>query len=300
MSREQEGVVQLFTTLVPGPRFSEWAGIAPRYIALDVDGTVTAGNGVSPRVRAARHLLRPTGIRVGAATGRAAEFMESVSAVLDYDAPSILQNGAEIWADGKVVQRRGLGRDRTDTLRELAGREGLFLELFDANGGWFVSEYDAFLAEFGQHLSAANGQLPQVLPESSIDAVKGTIIVFSARHADRLSRSIASIGLACEAHGVPTESGHVYLNITDPLATKGDAVKVVAGELGVSLAETLVVGDGANDISMMKVAGTAIAMGQADEIIAAHAHLIAPNVFDDGAADVLEFVAARAQAPALR
>jgi Cof subfamily protein (haloacid dehalogenase superfamily) len=299
-SRALEGVPQLFATLTPGPRFSEWAGELPQYIALDVDGTVTAENDVSPRVRAARNLLRPTGIRVGAATGRAAEFMESISAVLDYDAPAILQNGAEIWSGSSLLRRRGLGVHRTDTLRELADREQLFLELFDASGGWFVDRYDDFVAEFDQHLSAADGLMPQPTPAESFDAVKATIIVSAVSHADRLSRSIASIGLACESHAVPTEAGHVYLNITDPRSTKGEAVQFVADHLGVPLARTMVVGDGANDISMLKVAGTAVAMDQADDAIKAHAHLIAPSVFDDGVADVLELVAAKVGVPVLR
>ena len=49
----------------------------------------------------------------------------------------------------------------------------------------------------------------------------------------------------------------------------------------------MAVGDAANDESMLRLAGTAVAMGQATEALRALAHLVAPSVTEDGVATTL-------------
>ena len=54
-----------------------------------------------------------------------------------------------------------------------------------------------------------------------------------------------------------------YLDVTNPVADKGYAVKAFARHFGVPIEEVAVIGDMANDLPMFDVAGLAIAMGNA-------------------------------------
>ena len=49
----------------------------------------------------------------------------------------------------------------------------------------------------------------------------------------------------------------------------------------------MVIGDGDNDLSMFRVAGTAVAMGQAADHVKAQAHLVTDGFAEDGAATAL-------------
>ena len=70
--------------------------------------------------------------------------------------------------------------------------------------------------------------------------------------------------------------------------SKGSAIKVIAEKEGINLDEVIAFGDGENDISMLEVAGTAVAMENAMESVKAHADIIALNNLEDGVAIILE------------
>ncbi|MDE2436519.1 MAG: HAD family hydrolase [Sphingomonadales bacterium] len=78
-----------------------------------------------------------------------------------------------------------------------------------------------------------------------------------------------------------------YLDATAPQANKGEGVAQIARLLGVPLENVAVIGDQANDISMFRRAGLAIAMGQAKPEVKAAAHLVAASNEDAGVADAI-------------
>jgi hydroxymethylpyrimidine pyrophosphatase-like HAD family hydrolase len=50
-------------------------------------------------------------------------------------------------------------------------------------------------------------------------------------------------------------------------ASKGNALKIVADRLGISLDKAMAIGDNYNDVSMMEIVGFSVAMGTAKEDI---------------------------------
>jgi len=62
------------------------------------------------------------------------------------------------------------------------------------------------------------------------------------------------------ANRLPTRNGKLTGAAEGPLieGTKDDALAELAGELGVGMAETVAIGDGANDLPMLEVAGLAV------------------------------------------
>ncbi len=85
-----------------------------------------------------------------------------------------------------------------------------------------------------------------------------------------------------------------YVDVTHPLANKGHAVEALAAHAGVDLRRTVVIGDMPNDISMFRVAGFSIAMGQSPEAVKAAAQAVTgPNNADGFAAAVRTLVLPR-------
>ncbi|MDD4876130.1 MAG: HAD hydrolase family protein, partial [Dehalococcoidales bacterium] len=75
-----------------------------------------------------------------------------------------------------------------------------------------------------------------------------------------------------------------FYNIIVPDVSKGKSLKVLASHLDVSLSETMAIGDGPNDVSLLDSAGYAIAMGDAFNGLKAIADYVTLDVEHSGLA----------------
>ena len=78
------------------------------------------------------------------------------------------------------------------------------------------------------------------------------------------------------------------LEITDGKAEKGDALLFLAQRLGIGREETMAAGDSDNDLSLLRKAGLALAMGNASAHIKEAADYITEDNEHDGAARAVE------------
>jgi Cof subfamily protein (haloacid dehalogenase superfamily) len=72
-----------------------------------------------------------------------------------------------------------------------------------------------------------------------------------------------------------------------PGASKGAALLALAGRLGIPAAETFAIGDGLNDISMLKAAGVSVAMAGAPPSVRAAARFVTTSNDEEGFARAL-------------
>jgi len=79
-----------------------------------------------------------------------------------------------------------------------------------------------------------------------------------------------------------------YLDVTHPLANKGDALIHLARLLKVPLAEVVAIGDGHNDIAMFERSGFSIAMGNASPEVQRAADFVTGSNSEDGFAQAVE------------
>lgn len=89
-------------------------------------------------------------------------------------------------------------------------------------------------------------------------------------------------------HLYVVRAGTNFLEVMDAQVNKGRALKELAGQLGLTAAEVMAVGDERNDLPMFDFAGTAVAMGNGAQIAKDHADFVTGSNDADGIATAMQ------------
>lgn len=270
------------------PRFDR-----PRLVALDVDGTlITPMEGVfgavealSPRVRDSVGMARDAGAEVVIATGRSVDGTLEVAGLLGFVGGWLVcGNGTMTVAldpaapDGFTVTDV-VTFDPAPALRLLRDLlPGALYAVEDVDRGFLVT------APFPADELAGEYRVvdfDELVAEPCTRVVVRDLESEPRAFADAVERS----GLQGVTYNVGWTS---WLDITPDGINKSTALEKLRVRLGVDPADTLAIGDGSNDIEMLRWAGRGIAMGQADDTVKAAADEVTAPVWEDGAALVLE------------
>ena len=81
-----------------------------------------------------------------------------------------------------------------------------------------------------------------------------------------------------------TQSAQSYLDIGPLNNSKGNAIKILCKELGISLDEVIAFGDQMNDISMIRIVGFGVAMGNAKDKVKESADFVTLSNDENGVA----------------
>ena len=174
------------------------------------------------------------------------------------------------------------------------------LELIAAHGvaPWAFADDAWFLTD-------AHG--PEVAREKRTVRFDPTLVPDFEAIIDRIDKIVAPSGDKPRLDGVEAalrerlggesnieRSQTYYVDVTHPLANKGQAVRALAVQAGIELTHTVVIGDMPNDVAMFRVAGFSIAMGQAPESVKSAASAeTGPNTADGFAQAVRSLVLPR-------
>jgi hydroxymethylpyrimidine pyrophosphatase-like HAD family hydrolase len=104
----------------------------------------------------------------------------------------------------------------------------------------------------------------------------------SSADVPRVAAADAALRAALGDQTAVLRSQDYYIDITHPLANKGEAALAIAALLGIAPAEMACIGDMPNDLPMFAVAGLAIAMGNAPPLVKARARMIVAGNDEDG------------------
>lgn len=242
-----------------------------RLIALDLDGTLlnsdkqlTQQNAQALACAAAR------GIEIVPTTGRFFSGMPEIIRSLPYLHYAITINGAAVY---DVRQDADIARAEiplplaVEIMRYLDTLPVIY-DCYMNNWGWMTRAMqlraDAFAPDehylrMIRNLRTPVDDLKSYLLETGRDVQKIQLFLTDPALRLTLLRQLGGQfeGL-CVSSSVPN---NIEINSTD--ANKGEALRKLAAHLGLDISRTMAIGDGLNDLSMLRAAGIGVAMENA-------------------------------------
>ena len=267
------------------------AGWQPKLVALDIDGTLfAAGHGVAsnvvdenvtPAVRAAIDRTVDAGTHIVLATGRSTF---GITRVLDdLGLPrnaggrvlTVASNGSVTFAYPPVEVLSTVTFDASDCVRQLLEHVPEALVAVEEIGvGYRVNRH------------FPDGEITGEMMLESIDQLVAEpvtrVIIRDPRASEQDFVELAEkVGL----HGINYYIGWTaWLDLAPAGVSKASGLASVCERLGVAAEDVLAIGDGRNDVEMLRWAGRGVAMGQAPLEVQSAADDVTDTVQDDGAA----------------
>jgi Cof subfamily protein (haloacid dehalogenase superfamily) len=265
---------------------------AGRLFVSDIDGTlVTPDKQLTAASVQAVADLRVGDIPFSVVSSRPPRGMTAIVARLGVTVPFAAFNGGSLVSPaGTVIQAHRLPAGVAASALEFMAQSGVKPWVF-ADDAWFLLDPDG--PQTGRERYTV-GFDPTVVTGFAEMIGRIDKIVAPAEDPALLDRVEATLRGALGETANVERSQSYYLDVTHPLANKGEAVRAIAAHVGVDLDRTVVIGDMTNDLAMFRVAGFAIAMGQSPEPVKAEADAVtAANTEDGFAKAVAELVLPR-------
>lgn len=262
-------------------------------LASDYDGTLAASDGTIPeRVRQAIRAFIAEGGRFTVSTGRTLPGFHAYDPDL-MNAPALLANGGMIYdySDGTVTELLGLGDGCIPDLRKVCGRfPDLAVEMY----GWNpdrIPHADTCCVHLNDR-SRRHFALHRIVPREIDDPAEASFpcakVMLAGREED-IAAAQEFLASECPSFGfVPTKG--TLLEVLRPGVNKGTTLLRLAEHLGIPRENVYVIGDGDNDVDMLKIAAAAFVPANGDPAAKKYAtYHVASN--DDGAvAEAIEII----------
>lgn len=258
-------------------------------ICLDVDGTLVGSSGEpSPALWSAAGRARARGQRLTLCTARlAAGPTRDWAERLDPAGWHVFHTGAALWHPAEAeVHVRTLDDDLVAACTAIAAKHDWVLELYS---------WDDYVVDDDRPLAVAHaGLLKLPFARRPLDDLADPVVrVQFVVPVDEADAAIASAPPGVTASGAtsPVMPGAAFVSLIAEGASKAAGVAAVAAELGVALEQVMMVGDGHNDLSVMRAVGHAVAVGDADPAVREAASIVVAGVDADGAAEAVDLSA---------
>ena len=267
----------------------------PLLIALDLDGSLcTTDKRITPYTAAVLARAAGSGVLPVPATGRFFKGMPAELREAGWLRCAITINGASVLDGDTVLCRAEMGWQRAVEAMEYLDTQDLIYDCYQDSWGWITRSFQEKAAEFvpDQYylkmlrvLRSPVDELKAHLRRVRRDVQK--IIIFT--RTDELQNELLKSLPIRFPDLVVTSSARHNIELNAPAANKGDALRGLAAALGIPMERTMAVGDGLNDMAMLRAAGIRVAMGNAHPDLKAIAGYITDDCDHDGAAKAIEY-----------
>jgi Cof subfamily protein (haloacid dehalogenase superfamily) len=272
-----------------------------------MDGTLLNNNHVVSEENAdAIKVARKNGVEVVIATGRSYSEAKDVLAEAGIHTPIICVNGAEARSvEGEIVSTNPLANNHVMELAKILDKHEIYFEIYTQEGT-FSKDYDKAIAtimdifmsvnqnnDYDQVLKAAKERMEEgsVKLVDSFDPIleNDEMVIYKllAFSLDKESLEAAREELLSLGTVAVSSSGKDNLEITNVDAQKGIALTTFTSERGISMEETMAIGDNYNDVSMFERVGRGVAMGNAPDGVKAKAHMETDTNINSGVAKAI-------------
>lgn len=214
-----------------------------KLIISDIDGTLMDRSGTffNPNILGFR-LAQLLGIKVAFATGRSMRSVldfigkETLQKIGYFGSPGVYLNGSYVVdPDGRVIRDIPLKPDLLEHILDVLESENVLTSSIGVSDSGYIYY--------------KGGKDMQKVYKVHVEGNPETISTVRKRLQEELGEQVAF-----------TQSHNKAFEVMMPGFDKGEGVKLLAAELGVSPDEVLVLGNADNDLPMFRVAGTAVSV----------------------------------------
>lgn len=261
-----------------------------KLIVLDLDGTLTNSQKViTPRNRETLIRVQEQGVRLVLASGRPTYGIVPLANELrmnEFGGFILSYNGGEIinWETGEMIYENVLPNDIVPILYESARNHHLSILTYD--GAEIVTENskDPYVEKEAFLNKMAVRETNDFLTDITLPIAKCLIV----GDADKLIPLESELSLRLQGKINVFRSEPYFLELVPQGIDKAQSLAVLLKELGIGREEIIAIGDGYNDLSMIKFAGLGIAMGNAQEPVKKAADYITLSNEEDGVAEAID------------
>lgn len=260
-----------------------------KLLVLDLDGTLTnAKKEITENTRQTLIEAQEQGIKIVLASGRPTYGIAPLANQLKlqkYEGYILAYNGGEIidWKTGELMYKNLLDPEVLPYLYECACKNHFAIVTYD--GEYVLTEYpdDEYVLK-----EALLNVMKIKKVDNFLEAVKHPIakclIVGEPERLAVLEKEMYEV--LKDRMGV-FRSEPYFLELVPKGIDKAQSLSVLLSKIGMTREEMIAVGDGFNDLSMIKYAGLGVAMANAQPVVRENADFITLSNEEDGVAHVV-------------
>lgn len=256
-------------------------------VVIDIDGTLlNSSHTLGERNKAVIKRALDAGITVILATGKTRYAAESIIDELKLTAPGVFVQGLMVFnADGSVRHQKTLDPKLVRRIVTFVEQSGFAVMLYSGNRLLIKNDDEQLnaITKYGEPYPEAVGPLENLLDTTPVHK----IIAFGPQKRLKALRW----QLTQQTGGDIAMTTAAVLNTLEILPkgiSKGRTVQKLLQELDIDPAATLAIGDGENDIELIKLAGVGVAVGNADDRLKDVADEVVGTNDEDGVAEAIE------------
>lgn len=244
-----------------------------KYIFVDFDGTIIdhGTNTIPESTKEAIKLLQKNGHEVILTTGRGPALFYGVDKLLNIDS-YIASNGRYVVHKGEVLYNKYIDKKVVNKLTELAYKNKIDIAFSSANEYVLNSKFSDLSNNFSDvfHL-----EYPEVKHNYHLDNEIHQINLFYNKSDYKKFEKLFPM--------LHFNFSNFYgLDVNEKGGLKEIGMRIFEEELGINNEDTIAIGDGHNDISMIEYANIGISMGNGVDDLKKVADIITDDVDKDG------------------
>lgn len=260
-------------------------------IFIDIDGTLrNSERNITEKTKEIIKKVTAKGILVVLCSGRPRKYTENVSKEANASKYIITSNGGSIYdyEENRILYANAMNKDACIELYKIASEVNARfimdvgsnrvvnrLKFFDGSEEELKTDIESFVKE--------NDVLQCVIADKDFEKIKGlktkiekiAKVAIKNQHKSLLDET------------VPKE-GSIYYDVSNEETNKGNAIRKFCEILNIELKDTVGIGDDYNDLSMFKVVGYSVAMGNANDEIKKQVNEVTVSNDENGVAVFLE------------
>lgn len=253
----------------------------------DLDDTLlTEKHVLTDRTAATLQRLLRQNVKVVLASGRSAASMRATVRKVGTPWPYIAYNGAQI-VDSKtdeVLHANEVPLALAKDIMRWFEARGIYVQYY-AGDDWFYAHPNQIAEDYGYSSGVTGTEAGMALSDHiRADTPKVLAVEDPARVPILIEEARKAFGDKLSI----TTSKPYFIEVTSPLATKGNAVRTLAGMIGLAPETTLCAGDSLNDVSMLEWCTRPLTVANARPEIQAMAWRVAGDGHKDGIAILLD------------